>query len=104
MGMDIEYLADRVCDELESAKDYIKQAIEIKPMKEEWSAQLVQASAQELHHAEMFKNMLDDYYKIQHDLYKDKLPAYISECYEEVAGKYGTMRAEVLMLHGVFAK
>lgn len=48
--------------------------------------------------------MLDAYYKIQHDLYKDKLPAYISEYYEEVAGKYGTMRAEVLMLHGVFAK
>lgn len=73
-------------------------------MKEERSTQLIQASGQELHHAEMFKTMLDTYYNIQKGMYKDKTPAYMTECYEKVVSKYASKRAYVLELHAVFSK
>lgn len=59
--MDIEYLADKVKDELMGSKSYIKMAIELKPMTESWSKKFYDMSIEEHKHANNFYTMFNEY-------------------------------------------
>ena len=80
--MDIEYFVSHIEEELEGAKDYIKRAIEIKPMQAEWAKHLVEMSAQELSHATHLFNMFNEYYQILSQTYKEmqQMSAKMDEC------------------------
>ena len=81
------YLKERVQDELEGAKDYIKRAIEIKAMDPNWGKMLYNMSVEELQHATNFYNMFSEYYQKVTSAYKEP-PKYLEDCMDEVTEMY----------------
>lgn len=99
--MDIEYFVSHIEEELEGAKDYIKRAIEIKPMQAEWAKHLVEMSAQELSHAMHLFNMFNEYYQILSQTYKE-IPTYIDEAHDQIVDRYTECAAVIKLMHGMF--
>lgn len=99
--MNAEYFDKQIHEELEGAKDYIKRAIEIKPMHTPWSKDLVDMSAAELSHAAKLYKMFQEYYKKMLDEYKT-VPEYIQNTYDVVSSDYMKCSAEVKMMHQAY--
>lgn len=85
--MDIEYLVDKIKDELCGAKSYIKMAIELKPMTETWSKKFYEMSIEEHKHANNFYSMFNEYCSKISNEYTD-LPDYIKEMRHEIVDMY----------------
>lgn len=100
--MDLEYLKEHIEEELCGAKDYIKRAIEIKPMDATWSKTLVEMSANELTHATHLYNMANQYVNsIMKETYQE-LPDYISDTWEEIVDNYMECSAMVKHMHEMY--
>lgn len=99
--MDIDYFVSHIKEELDGAKDYIKRAIEIKPMQAEWAKHLVEMSSQELQHATHLYNMFNEYYKILGQTYKE-MPKYIDDARDEIIDTYAECAAVIKAMHGMF--
>ncbi len=99
--MDLEYLRDKIFEELEDAKRYIIDALEIKPMTMAWAKTLVAMSAEELGHATNLFKMAQDYYKKIQENYK-VVPEYLSDIYKELNDKYASCYPNVKLLHEAF--
>ena len=98
--MDLCYFKDHICEELDGAKDYIKQAMEIKAMNPTWTKTLTQMSAEELGHAANLYSMFMEYYNIIEKSYGvENVPEYITEMKEEVSEMYTKKSAKVRYLH-----
>ena len=101
--MNAEWFKEHVCEELDGAEEYIRLAIEIKPMNADWSKDLVSMSAAELDHAARVWKMFDQYYKIMVGAYK-VVPEYIEDDYKCVAGMYDKRVAEIKHMHEMYSK
>lgn len=85
--MDIYYFKDQIMEEIEGAKMYIKDALEIKPMNLEWSKRFYEMSVEEMKHANTLYKMAEEYYKIMSESYKE-VPKYIKETYDSIVKHY----------------
>lgn len=101
--MNSNWFADHICDEIDGANEYIKIAIEIKPMNADWSKELVAMSAAELDHANRLWKMFDQYYKIISGAYK-VVPEYIEDDYRCIADSYNKRVSEVKLMHEMYSK
>lgn len=100
--MDLEYLKDHIEEELEGSKDYIKRAIEIKPMDATWSKTLVEMSANELSHATNLYNMANQYVNsIMKETYQT-LPDYISDTWTNIVDTYSECSAIIKHMHEMY--
>lgn len=99
--MDLEYFKCHIKDELEGAKDYIKRAIEIKPMDVSWAKLFVDMSATELQHATNLYNMFLDYCDILEKSYSE-MPKYVKTYKDEITDMYTECTATVKMMHDMF--
>lgn len=101
--MNAEWFKDHICEELDGAEEYIKLAIEIKPMNAEWAKELVVMSAAELDHSSRLWKMFDQYYKIMAGAYKS-IPGYIEDDYRCVADKYDKRASCIREMHEMYSK
>lgn len=101
--MNAEWFKDHICEELDGAEEYIRHAIEIKPMQADWSKDLVAMSAAELDHAGKLWKMFDQYYKIIGGVYKT-IPDYIEDDYRCIADKYNKRVSEIKYMHEMYSK
>lgn len=101
--MNAEWFKDHICEELDGAEEYIRYAIEIKPMASDWSKDLVAMSAAELDHAAKLWKMFDQYYKQLSDAFK-MVPKYIEDDYRCVADKYDKKVYEIKHMHEMYSK
>ena len=99
--MNIWYFKEKIPDELEGAKDYIKRAIEIRAMHAPWAKQLVDMSEKELEHATTLYKMFQEYYAKLDEEFKE-LPEYIQEAKTMLDEKYTKCSAEVKNLHDIY--
>lgn len=102
--MDAYYFKEQICDELEGAKCYAKNAIEIKGMNSDWGKMFLEMSAAELEHATKLWKMFDQYYKIISDTYKTNVPDYIEELHKAAAEEYAEKSAKVKYMHEMYNK
>ena len=86
--MDAHWFKDHIKDELDDASLYAKKAIEIKPMKAEWSKQLSTMATEEMEHAGYLYKMFNGYYTIMSNTYKDEIPEFIEETKKCVDSMY----------------
>ena len=61
--MDAYYFKEHIEEEIEGSIEYIKRAIEIKPMSQSWSKMFVDMSSAELEHAKNLHKMFEEYYQ-----------------------------------------
>ena len=101
--MDIYYFKDQICDELDGAKCYAKNAIEIKAMNTEWAKMFLEMSMAELDHASKLWKMSEQYYKIISDNYKT-IPDYIEEVHKEIVNEYTEKSARIRYMHEMYNK
>ena len=101
--MNAEWFKDHICEELDGAEEYIRLAIEIKPMNADWSKELVGMSAAELDHAGRLWKMFDQYHKIIGGAYK-VIPDYIEEDYHYVEDKYDKRVECIKKMHEMYSK
>lgn len=101
--MNLDYFKESIFDELCGAEDYIKNAIEIKPMNPSWSKTLVEMSSAELSHAANLFKMYQEYYKLLTDSYKE-VPMAMKEFNKDIIDRYTEMSAKVRHIHDLYAK
>ncbi len=101
--MDLVYLRDHIKEELDGAKDYVKRAIEIKPMEAAWGKMMLDMSAQELNHAAFLYNMFNEYCAIMAKSYTE-IPPYVQTMRDEVVEMYTECTAKIKSMHEMYAK
>lgn len=101
--MNLDYFKEAIFDELHGAEDYIKNAIEIKPMNPSWSKMLVEMSAAELSHAANLFKMYQEYYKLLTDSYKE-VPMAMQEFNKDIVDNYTAKASKVRHIHDLYAK
>lgn len=99
--MDIYYFKDQILDEIEGAKQYIKNALEIKPMNSDWAKRFYEMSLDEMKHAAALFKMAEEYYKIMSDTYSE-VPKYIKTTYEYIVNKYTEMGSLVKAMQDMY--
>ena len=92
--MDVEYLAHKVKDELKGSKEYIKIALELKPMADAWAKKFYMMSVDEYTHATNFYNLFNEYCSKIAESVMD-LPDYISELRKEIVDMYAECSVEI---------
>lgn len=85
--MDIEYFEKQIHDELCGATDYIKKAIELKPMAKAWSDILYDMARTEKTHADNLYKMSVEYYNKIEAIYKN-VPSYIKDSMDNITKEY----------------
>ena len=100
---DAEYFKAQIKDELCGSKDYIKRAIELKPMDVQWSKVFVEMSAAEMDHATNLYKLFMDYYKILSEKYSE-MPTYIDEIKSDIIDMYSEMTLEIKNMHEMHKK
>lgn len=99
--MDLEYLADQIKDELCGAKDYIKKAIELKPMTESWSKKFFEMSTEEHKHAQNLFQMFDEYCsKMSNSI--ASMPEYATKLHIETVDIYTECTAELKAMFDIY--
>lgn len=92
--MDIEYLFDKIKEELHGSKCYIKTALELKPMTEAWAKKFFTMSQEEHAHATNFYNMFNEYCsKMAGSL--TELPDYVKQMHKEAVDMYAECTAAI---------
>lgn len=101
--MNLEYFEDKINDELDGAKDYIKNAIEIKAMDSNWAKMFSTMSATELEHANALYTMANEYYNKIIKSYSEA-PSYLKDIHSNIVNCYTKKYAEVKFLHEAYNK
>lgn len=99
--MDLEYLADRIKDELLGSKEYAKYALELKPMTETWSKKFYDMSVEEHKHASNFYQMFNEYCSKMSSSFSD-LPDYAKEIRSDVVDSYAECTAKIKAMWELF--
>ena len=100
--MTLYYFKEKIEDELDGSKDYIKRALEIKPMNPEWGKNLVDMSAAELAHAKHLFAMFQEFYKKLKEEYGNKMPAYMEKINDDINEMYTECSAKIKYLHEMY--
>lgn len=101
--MTLEYLHERICEELCDAKEYIKLAIELKSSKPEEAKTFATMSSDELSHATNLFKIYDSRYNEAIKAYSE-VPGYMQECRDEVVETYTKKAAKVKYLHELYQR
>lgn len=99
--MDLEYLRDRIHEELNDACAYAKMGIELKAMSTDWSKSFMNMSAEELKHANEIYRLYGDYLNRLNGSYENK-PKYVEEIDKDVREFYPEMVLKVKALHDIY--
>lgn len=102
--MNIEYFKDQIKDELDGARCYIKNAIEIKAMNQSWAKTFMEMSAAELTHATNLYKMFEEYYGIISKSYEKGVPDYIEKTRNEIVDMYTECGAKIKYMHEMFSR
>lgn len=100
--MDFDYFYSQICEELSGAKEYVKHALEVKPMNPRWGDLFLSMSATELEHAKSLKEMLDEYYAEQLKRNDEAMGKRITRYYEKIMDKYVNCVNEVKRMHEMY--
>ena len=101
--MDLEYLSEHICDELDGAEEYIIKAIELKPMTMPWAKSFMDMATAELTHANALYKMYTEYYqKVSSNM--SELPSFISEDYDKTVKMYASKSASIKLMIDMFSK
>lgn len=101
LTMDIYYFKDQLMEEIEGAKMYIKNAIEIKPMNASWGNTFYEMSIEEMRHATNIFKMAEEYYKIMSESYSE-VPKYIQETYSSIVSGYSEGCSQVKIMQDMY--
>lgn len=99
--MDIEYLVEKIKEELCDSKDYIKKAIELKPMTDSWAKKLYEMSVEEHKHANNLYSMFDEYCSKVTSSFTN-VPQYIADARTEVIDTYSEYTACIKALWDIY--
>ena len=102
--MDAHWFKDHIEEELDDACLYAKKAIEIKPMKAEWSKQLSTMATEEMEHAGYLYKMFNTYYTIMAETYKDSIPEFIEDTKQCVDDMYLDRAPEIKVLLDMYSR
>lgn len=101
--MDLDYLKDKICDEVKDAKDYATKAIELKPMAPSWAKIFIDMANAELTHASSLYKMFVEYYQKIAGSFSET-PSYIEDMYKDVIKCYTHGSAEARMIIDMYSK
>ena len=101
--MNLVYLKEHICEELDGAEEYINRAIEIKAMDPSWAKMFYEMSSQELAHAGYFYKMATDYYTKVTGAFSEP-PEYMEECMETTTDIYTERTALIKNMHTMYSK
>lgn len=99
--MDIEYFKNQIAEELEGADQYIRFAIEIKPMNVQWSKMFYDMSLAELEHASNLFKMFEEYILTLSKAYQD-MPEYLEETRRKVIKNYTETTAKIKYIQAMY--
>ena len=99
--MDLQYLHDKIKDELCDAKMYAKLAIELKPMTEVWSKKFLDMSADEHKHATTLYGMFNEYCSKLSEKF-DEMPEYVDEIRSDVIDSYASCTAVIKEMWAIY--
>lgn len=99
--MNLVYLKEHICEELDGAVEYIKRAIEIKAMDPSWAKMFYEMSSQELMHAGYLYKMATDYYNKVTGAFSEP-PTYMESCMDEATDIYTERTALVKRMHEMY--
>ena len=99
--MDLQYFKDRIEDELCGSKEYVKRAIEIKPMSPAWGKTLLAMSATELEHAKSLYGMFQEYYKKITETY-ETIPKYVAKGKKRIDEMFVECSAKIKYMHSMY--
>ena len=102
--MDAYWFKDHIEEELEDSSLYAKKAIEIKPMKAEWSKQLSTMATEEMEHAGYLYKMFNTYYSIMSETYGDSIPEFIEETKQCVDSMYLDRAPKIKVLLDMYGR
>lgn len=94
--MDLEYFKDKICEELDGAKEYVKNALEIKAMVPAWGKMFIDMANAEIQHATYLYKMADEYCSTTAKAYTE-MPQYMLDLKEEIVDEY--MEKSALVKH-----
>lgn len=97
--MTLLYFKRKVDDELEDAKHYINDAINMKERKPAWAKSLADISDMELLHARKFMDMFNTYYM---ELFPDGATDEMEEVKADMMEEYTRRYEEVMHLHDLY--
>lgn len=100
--MDIYYLKDHMCEELDGAKEYLKQASNLKGVNNDWSKNFYDMGKMELEHAAMLYKMLDQHYRELDS--KPELSGYMQPFKDEIDEKYMEKAGAARALMDVYSR
>lgn len=99
--MDLDYLSEQIQEELCDAQDYIKKAIELKPMTESWSKKFFEMSTDEQKHAQYLFQMFNEYCsKISKSI--TEMPDYASELHKITVDRYTEQLAKIKAMTEIY--
>lgn len=101
--MDLKYLSEHICEELDGAEEYIMKAIELKPMTLPWAKTFMEMASAEMLHANNLYKMYTEYYqKVSTNM--SELPVFISEDYQKTVSKYTSKSVKIKSMIDMFVK
>lgn len=84
--MDIYYLKDHICEELDGSEEYLKKAIKLKDESPEWARAFYDMSIAEAEHAKnLYKMFCDEFKAVNTD---PSLEVYMEPFRDSVVDKY----------------
>ena len=99
--MDLEYLYNHISEELEGSKEYIKIAIELKPMTEAWSKKFYTMSMEEHAHAANFYAMFNEYCSKLSESFVE-MPEYVADMRKDIVDKYIECTAKIKSMWEIY--
>ena len=101
--MDACWFKEQITDELDGACLYMKKAIEIKPMKAEWSKKLSVMAEAEMDHATELYKMFATYYEIMSGTYSE-MPEYIENINKDINDLYTKKYPRIKVMFEMYGK
>ena len=101
--MNLEYLYDKMDDELNDSCEYLRHAIEIKAMTPDWAKQFQSMSKAETDHASYIYKMFNEYYNKLSSAYKT-MPDYMADIKKNADEMYMKKIPKIAALQSAYDK
>lgn len=98
-----EYFKNKIMDELEGAKCYIMNALELKSSHLSWAKTLFDMASIEMAHAANLYRMYEEYYTELQTAY-DTMPDYLEECHTEMVTRYAKCVSKLRYMQELYSR
>ena len=105
--MTITYFRHQICEELDGAYDYIKQALELRADKPSWSKQFADMSSAELTHSSNLYKMFEEFFTgLTKEFSDDQRAAmpWLDESRKEIIDMYTEKYTKVKAMYELYTK